>query len=209
MKRRSFLRMSATGALVLGVAENSLAASKTPTPAEIEGPFYPVLPQQDKDLDLTQIQGRSQKANGQHIEILGQVIDTGGQVVQEATVDIWQANAAGRYNHPHDSNPAPLDSNFQGWGIVKTDQQGRFRFKTVMPGAYPASQGWSRPPHIHFKVSKLGYEELVTQMYFPDQPLNAADLLLQRKSEQEQVQMIASAAGGENEYSWTIVMQRV
>ena len=133
MKRRSFLRMSATGALVLGVAENSLAASKTPTPAEIEGPFYPVLPQQDKDLDLTQIQGRSQKAKGQHIEILGQVIDTGGQVVQEATVDIWQANAAGRYNHPHDSNPAPLDSNFQGWGIVKTDQQGDFSSRQSCP----------------------------------------------------------------------------
>lgn len=208
MKRRNFLKAGATGAVV-GALQPASASSLPVTPAEIEGPFYPVVAQQDKDLDLTQIEGHAAKAKGRHIEIHGQVIDTDGLPVQGVTVDIWQANAAGRYQHPHDSNPAPLDPDFQGWGIVQTGVDGRFKFKTVYPGAYPASRGWSRPPHIHFKVSKLGYEELVTQMYFPDQPLNADDLLLQRKPKAQQQQMIAKATNLDDQYSWNIVIQKI
>lgn len=123
--------------------------------------------------------------------IEGQVVDTTGAPLEDAIVDLWQANSAGRYSHPHDSNPAPIDKHFQGWAIVPTNNEGRFKFKTVFPGAYPISDQWSRPPHIHFKVSKKGFIELVTQMYFPDHELNRHDRLLQRKSHAEQQRMIA------------------
>lgn len=113
------------------------------------------------------------------------------------TVDVWQANAAGRYSHPHDSNPAPLDPNFQSWAIVPSGKNGKFRFKTVIPGAYPAEDGWTRPPHIHFKVSKRGFVELTTQMYFPNQELNDVDRLLQSNSPAEQKLMIAQQSESE------------
>lgn len=113
------------------------------------------------------------------------------------TVDVWQANAAGRYSHPHDPNPAPLDPSFQGWAIVPSGKDGDFRFKTVIPGAYPAEDDWVRPPHIHFKLSKRGYVELTTQMYFPDQELNDVDRLLQSKSPAEQELMIAKPSASE------------
>ena len=194
MNRRHFLK---TGAIsILGAAsqaKGSLERITTirPTPTEIEGPFYPVVAQKDKDFDLTRIKGREHEAMGEPIFITGSVFDTSGHPVENATVDLWQANAAGKYWHPYDPNPAPVDDNFQGWAIVPSGKDGEFRFKTVLPGAYPVSGGWVRPPHIHFKVTKKGYVELTTQMYFPGQPLNEIDRLLQRKSEEEQKLMIA------------------
>jgi protocatechuate 3,4-dioxygenase beta subunit len=194
MNRRSFLKTGALGSLAVAgqaIGSNGNLTSGLQTPAEIEGPFYPVIAQQDKDFDLTKVVGRKAKALGQHIVIHGVVIDTEGNPVEGATVDLWQANAAGRYLHPHDSNPAPVDDNFQGWAIVPSGRSGGFRFRTVFPGIYPVGGGWSRPPHIHFKVTKKGYIELTTQMYFPGHPLNQVDRLLQRKSEQKQKLMIA------------------
>jgi protocatechuate 3,4-dioxygenase beta subunit len=194
MNRRSFLKTGALGSLAVAgqaIGSNGNLTSGLQTPKEIEGPFYPVIAQQDKDFDLTKVKGRKAKALGQHIVIHGVVIDTEGNPVEGATVDLWQANAAGRYLHPHDSNSAPVDDNFQGWAIVPSGRGGGFRFRTVFPGIYPVGGGWSRPPHIHFKVTKKGYIELTTQMYFPGHPLNQVDRLLQRKSKQEQKLMIA------------------
>ncbi len=131
------------------------------------------------------------------VTIQGQVLDIEGNPVEGATVDIWQANAAGRYRHPHDNNPAPLDPDFQGWAIVQSGVQGGFKFKTVIPGAYPVSDAWKRPPHIHFKVSKKGYAEVTTQMYFPDHELNQVDRLLQSKTAAEQQMMVARSVDGE------------
>jgi len=141
--------------------------SRQPTPTESEGPFYPIVAQKDTDFDLTKVDGQEAEALGKHIIIQGSIFDTEGNPVEGATVDLWQANADGKYAHPHDSNPAPIDENFQGWAIVPSGVNGEFRFKTVLPGVYNVGGGWSRPPHIHFKVSKKGYIELVTQMYFP------------------------------------------
>jgi len=142
------------------------------------------------------------------IWIEGEVVDTDGKPVEDALIDLWQANAAGRYRHPHDPNPAPLDPNFQGWAIVPSGTNGQFRFKKIMPGSYPASRTWMRPPHIYFKVSKRGYGELVTQMYFPDHKLNAGDRLLKRKSAAEQKLMIASRVEADHEtYRYTIVLE--
>ncbi|HKK18463.1 MAG TPA: protocatechuate 3,4-dioxygenase [Opitutales bacterium] len=212
MKRRKFIISGAAGSLA--AAGSALGAEKAvspkhPTPGEIEGPFYPVIAQKDKDFDLTRIEGKEGVAKGRHIIISGAVYDTEGNPVEEATVDLWQANAAGRYRHPHDPNTAPLDENFQGWAIVPSGKTGEFRFKTVFPGAYPASDGWTRPPHIHFKVSKRGYVELITQMYFPGQELNGKDLLLQRKSAEERKLMIAEkVADNPESYQFKIVIQR-
>ncbi len=213
MNRRRFLGLSSLSALCVSSAMANQATKQDPlqsTPSEIEGPFYPVNAQQDKDFDLTRISGHSQSALGLPVYIEGHVVDTAGQAIEEAKVDLWQANAAGKYWHPRDPNPALIDEHFQGWAIVTSDQQGQFRFKTILPGAYPVGNGWVRPPHIHFKVTKSGFETLTTQMYFPDQPLNDNDRLLQRKSLSEQKAMIAQKLDhNDNTLYYKIVLQEL
>lgn len=196
LNRKTFLQFSFGQALIaLLLPESVQAKILPPTPEEIEGPFYPVVAQADKDFDLTRIKGHTRNAEGQAIYIEGQVIDTKGKPLPSAIVDIWQANTFGRYNHPLDPNPATLDPHFQGWAIVSSGQKGQFKFKTILPGPYPATKDWTRPPHIHFKVSKRGYEELTTQLYFPGQELNRIDRLLQSKSPREQQSMVATSKG--------------
>jgi protocatechuate 3,4-dioxygenase, beta subunit len=115
---------------------------------------------------------------GERIVVCGQVLDEGGRAVSSALIEVWQANAAGRYRHKLDSHNAPLDPNFTGCGRALTDGEGRYRFLTVRPGAYPWSNhanAW-RPAHIHFSVFGAGLlSRLVTQMYFPGDPLLAHD----------------------------------
>ena len=208
MNRRHFIKAGAVSAI--GVAGHAIGSNNNlPTPTEAEGPFYPVVAQKDQDFDLTMIKGHDKPALGEAIFITGEVIDTEGNPVEDATVDLWQANAAGRYSHPHDPNPAPLDKNFQGWAIVQTNKDGEFKFKTVLPGAYPASRDWTRPPHIHFKITKRGFIELTTQMYFPTQPLNDVDRLLQRKSKDKQELMIAQIKSNmpNNHFFYRIVIE--
>ncbi len=215
--RRRFL-----GALGLAGASAACAGAggtpepdpeRAPTPPEIEGPFYPVQAQKDRDFDLTRVEGLDGVARGEQVWVGGRVIDQHGAPVEDAVVDLWQANAAGRYRHPEDPSRAPLDEHFQGWAIVRSGADGAFRFKTVVPGAYPAAAGWDRPPHIHFKVSKRGFVELVTQMYFPDQPLNDIDRLLLRKTPAERTAMIARraepGADGLPLLDYVIVLERV
>jgi protocatechuate 3,4-dioxygenase beta subunit len=211
ISRRSALKVGLAAGVIASAkvshAASHLAAAQ-PTPNEIEGPFYPAMAQKDTDFDLTVIEGQTQSAEGEVILIEGTVVDTKGQAVSDATVDLWQACASGRYNHPHDSNPAPKDPRFQGWAIVPSGAKGGFRFKTITPGAYPAAPNWMRPPHIHFKVSKRGYIELVTQMYFQDHPLNEKDKLLKRKSADEQALMIAKKVSADPiTFKYTIVLQ--
>lgn len=205
--RRTFLK-SLLAFAPLSLSSKLLCAAQA-TPVETEGPFYPVLVQQDTDFDLTKIHGRHGVAKGDVIIIEGRVTDTNGKGIDDALVDLWQANAAGRYRHYRDKNKAPLDPNFQGWAMVKSGREGRFRFKTIFPGVYPASAEWLRPPHIHFKVSKNGYAELTTQMYFPGHKLNDADLLLMQKSNEEIGLMIAKKKPAAVEtYSYNIVLSR-
>lgn len=209
INRRSFISGSFASLLTAPVYAFT-STPLSPTPGETEGPFYPVWMQKDKDFDLTKIAGKSGVAKGKTIIIQGRVIDTHGQAVEDALVDLWQANAAGRYRHPYDTNQAPLDPNFQGWAIVPSGKDGKFLFKTIYPGAYPASRSWTRPPHIHFKISKKGYVEVVTQMYFPNHPLNDMDRLLMRKNQAEQKQMIAIQISDKPEtYEYIIVLEKV
>jgi len=209
MNRRQFIHMSAALSFA-GFGQRSAAnniVSNQATPEEIEGPFYPLSTSQETDFDLTQISGSNVAALGQHVIISGEILDTTGQAISGVSVDLWQANAAGRYRHPHDTNPAPLDNNFQGRGLVLSDTEGRFTFKTVIPGAYPVSQQWIRPPHLHFKISKKGYFELITQMYFDGMPLNNQDRLLQSKTRDEQNSMLAIQKAKQMKGSTSITMR--
>lgn len=207
--RRKLLKAGLVGS-VLSSTGLARASTLHPTPSEIEGPFYPVIQQKDKDFDLTRVMGETEAASGEVVYIEGTVCDISGEVIEDASVDLWQANAVGRYRHPHDSNPAPLDPYFQGWAIVPSGVNGGFKFKTIMPGAYPAARNWMRPPHIHFKVSKKGFIELVTQMYFPGHELNEIDLLIKRKSTDEQKQMIATRISDEPAtFRYQIVLQKI
>lgn len=208
-KRRSFIAGSFLSGIASWAQASGGTAERQETPREIAGPFYPITPQKDKDFDLTRRAGRDGTARGAVIWITGEVFDSTGDPVEDASVEIWQANAEGRYNHPNDPNPAPLDQNFQGWAIVTSGSKGAFRFRTVMPGSYPAGLDWERPPHIHFKVMKRGFVELVTQMYFPGQPLNETDRLLQRRELAEQKLMIADVLREEHDsFHHRIVIER-
>lgn len=179
--RREMLEMAAAlGCLAMTHPLRSVLAQEATrplTPEQIMGPFYPVLRPRDHDMDLTVLKDRSDRAQGKLVHLTGRVLDSKGEPVRGAKVEIWQANTHGRYAHPADINPAPLDPNFQGFGVQVTDSEGRYRFKTIKPGAYPvnpANPSNARPPHIHFDV--LGRKDrLVTQMYFPGEPLNEKD----------------------------------
>ena len=175
--RRRALGMS-LGLAMSGFLSSALAQSLKRTPGEIVGPFYPVLKPLDQDADLTIIAGKTGRAQGQVIHLMGRVLNVDGEPVKGARVEIWQANSQGRYTHPSDTNPAPLDPNFEGFSVQLTDAEGRYRFKTIKPGAYPATAAWMRPPHIHFEVTGRT-NRLTTQMYFPGEPLNDKDILLQ------------------------------
>ncbi|WP_052401324.1 hypothetical protein [Muricoccus aerilatus] len=120
-------------------------------------------------------------AMGQLTYMSGRILDEDGKPVRGAVVELWQANAAGRYFHPIDQRDAPLDPNFIGKGRVRTDEEGRYAFFTIKPGAYPVpvKDTWWRPPHVHFSVlGPSSLSRLVTQMYFPGDPMNEWDRIL-------------------------------
>jgi protocatechuate 3,4-dioxygenase beta subunit len=194
--RRRMLVRSGLGAAALTSAATLFAAV---TPAQTEGPFFPTRDQPDKDVDLTLVQGRTERASGAPVELSGQVLDEDGKPVADALVDVWQANAYGRYAHERDPNPAPLDPNFQGWARFSTDAEGRFRIRTIKPGAYPVQDDWSRPPHLHFKIARRGFHELVTQMYFAGEPLNDVDRLLQAVPATERASLLVAFGAGSAE----------
>jgi len=182
-RRRWLELMLATGgALATGSLSQILAQepNRPETPNMVLGPFYPQVKQADRDTDLTIIRGHHTPASGQVVHLRGRVLDHRGEPVRNARVELWQTNSHGRYAHQSDPNTAaPLDPNFQGFGAQLTDREGRFRFKTVKPGPYPSREGtWMRAPHFHFDVQGR-VDRKVTQLYFPNEPLNDQDRLLQ------------------------------
>jgi protocatechuate 3,4-dioxygenase, beta subunit len=132
------------------------------------------------EADLT-IQGGGEPV-GERMVVTGRVLDGDGRPVRHQLVEVWQANAGGRYVHKRDQHPAPLDPNFTGVGRCLTDDQGRYRFTTIKPGPYPwrnHHNAW-RPAHIHFSLFGTDFtQRLVTQMYFPGDPLFALDPIYQ------------------------------
>lgn len=151
--------------------------SLTPTPSEIEGPSFAHLRFDTRDNDLLVNFARAgETAQGERLIVHGRVIDERGRPVAGALIEVWQANASGRYRHPNDRYLAPLDPNFGGCGRSLTDRDGAYAFRTVRPGAYPWPNGpneW-RPSHIHFSLMGHGFaQRLITQMYFEGDPLIA------------------------------------
>jgi protocatechuate 3,4-dioxygenase beta subunit len=131
------------------------------TPADYEGPFYPITKQLDIDNNLTQVKGQAGVAKGDILNLSGIVVNAKGEPLTDITIEIWQTDPQGRYKHPGDSTPGERDPYFQYWGAAVTDKDGTFFFKTVLPGAYEP-----RPAHIHYKVLKEGKVILTSQIYF-------------------------------------------
>ncbi len=131
----------------------------------------------------------------------------GTPAARGARIEIWQANAAGRYAHPADGSPLPLDDGFQGFGRQTSDAEGRYRFKTIRPAAYCIPDGRMRTPHVHFDIAGKR-TRIVTQMFFPGEPMNATDFLLkQSESAETLIARLASAPGAaETVLDWDIVL---
>lgn len=178
-------------------------ASPVPTSDQELGPFYPVARPLDQDADLTRVRGAKGVAKGEAIDVFGQVLDHQGKPVPRARLDIWQANAVGRYMHPGDDRAdAPIDPNFQGSAVVMADDNGRYRFRTIKPGTYPIGDGMVRTRHIHVDVTGRS-NRLTTQMYFTGEPLNDTDILFPQARPKESV--LATPVGPAG-WQWDIVL---
>jgi protocatechuate 3,4-dioxygenase beta subunit len=161
LRRRGLIVASTglAGSSALGPGWTSAAVSAL-TPAQTEGPFYPVRLPDDRDADLVRVTGSDAAALGVVTHVQGRVLDRAGQPMGGITVEIWQCDANGRYRHPRDRRAREQDPGFQGYGRAITDAAGGYRFRTIRPVAYPG-----RTPHIHFKLGIARVELLTTQMY--------------------------------------------
>jgi protocatechuate 3,4-dioxygenase, beta subunit len=157
------------------------------TDTELTGPSFPASSVAAAEADLSVSGPGKPRALGQLIHVTGRVLDEHGRPIAGALMEVWQCNAAGKYIHHNDPSPVPVDPNFQGVGRVMTDAQGRYRLRTIKPAGYavpehsfPGTQkNWWRPPHIHFSLFGPAYiSRLITQMFFPGEPLNPLDLIL-------------------------------
>ncbi len=177
------------------------------TLSELTGPGPAVAAVTAEDADLTRNAGTGGQAIGQRIIVTGRVLDDRGQPVPRALIEIWQANAAGRYVHRNDQWPGPLDPNFLGIGRCLTDQQGVYRFLTIRPGAYPwknHANAW-RPSHIHFSLFGPSLAaRLVTQMYFAGDPLHDLDPILSAVPAVARPRLIAAYDHGVTEPLWAL-----
>lgn len=158
----------------------SLALRQDPEAVELASPAFGETDVTELDNDLTRRHGG--EPLGERITVSGRLLDRDGRAVRGQLVEIWQANASGRYAHQRDQHPAPLDPHFTGVGRTLTDDDGGYTFTTIKPGAYPwrnHTNAW-RPAHIHFSLFGAAFtQRLVTQMYFPGDPLFAYDPVLQ------------------------------
>jgi protocatechuate 3,4-dioxygenase, beta subunit len=148
------------------------------TPDQILGPFYPLNSTADETGNLASPPGRPGRANGELLLVEGQVLTLHRRPIAGARIEIWQANSSGKYRHRSDTTSGQLDPNFEGFAVLRTDQDGHYAFRTVKPGGYRTPHGDLRPPHIHFLVD-VGADRLITQMYFAGEPENATDRWLQ------------------------------
>jgi protocatechuate 3,4-dioxygenase beta subunit len=181
---------------------------------EVTGPLLGEGRVQPGDADLTT--RHAGEPIGERIIVTGRVLDSGGRPVPGTLIEIWQANAAGRYRLDVDSHPAPLDPNFDGAGRCLTDAEGRFRFVTIKPGAYPWGNhhnAW-RPAHIHFSVLGRAFtQRLVTAMFFPGDPLFGQDPVFGLVPAAARERLIGRLDLGSTEpdwalgYAWDIVLR--
>lgn len=143
---------------------------------------------------------------GERIEVAGRIVDGDNAPVDDAVLEIWQANSHGRYAHPEDTRELPLDPGFSGFGRVVTDSEGRFRFRTIRPGRVPAADGSLQAPHLNVTIFMRGMlKQLVTRVYFEGDSVNAADPLLVRVPESRRATLVARRSGGG--FEWNVVLQ--
>ena len=159
--------------MAFGLATPSGAASLIKTASQNEGPFYPVKIPLDHDSDLIEVAGRAKAAAAEVLHLFGRVLDTSGNAVADAKVEIGQCDSQGRYHHPNDSR-GPADPDFQGYGTAESRHDGAWRLRTIKPVPYT-----SRTPHIHLIVSVPGHARLTTQMYVEGEAQNKADFRYQ------------------------------
>jgi protocatechuate 3,4-dioxygenase beta subunit len=205
LSRRTFAGAGlASAGLVL--ASGAKAFQQKPLTAESPmGPFYPLDVPADSDADLTWLKGHSRRASGQVIEITGRVLDQHGNPIAGARLDLWQANAAGRYAHPSDPAVAPLDPDFQGFASIVSDSKGDWRIVTIKPGGYDSPIG-HRPPHIHFDLRGRTHRN-IAQLYFPEEAAgNAKDNLYQALGAEAATSVAARNAADPNKYTWDVVL---
>lgn len=195
--RHPVSRRAVLGAGLTLLAGASSAGRLALTPANPEGPFYPVHDALDRDADLTRVPGRSGRARGQVIRVVGRVLAPDGTPLPDALVDVWQANSFGRYQHPDDPSTQPHDPDFQYWAQVRTGADGGYGYTTIRPAAYEVGPGMWRPPHIHYRVSAPGHESLTTQLYFAGERLNARDGLLRAVPEADRARLVVDFTGGD------------
>ena len=169
LHRRRALFWFGSVALAPLVPTPALADDLAPTPRMTEGPFYPRTFPRDVDADLTRVVGRSKAADGTPLDLTGRVLDRSGKPRAGAKVEIWQCDVMGQYHHVGNAQ-SDGDPDFQGFGAVETDADGRYRFKTIKPVAYPG-----RTPHIHFNVVENGKRRLTSQMFVEGEAQNERD----------------------------------
>lgn len=204
LSRRGFAGASLAAGLIWAGGARAFAAGP-PTAESPMGPFYPIVRPPDADADLTWIKGHSTRAAGQVIEVSGRVFDARGNPVPNAVLELWQANAAGRYDHPSDVSKAALDPNFQGFATVRSDSSGAWRIVTIKPGGYDSPIG-HRPPHIHFDL-RGPKSRNVAQLYFPeDAANNAVDSLYKALGADAATSLATRDVSDPNKYQWDIVL---
>lgn len=147
--------------------------------------------------------------SGEKIEIAGRVLDGDGQPIPDAMIEIWQANAHGKYAHPDDHQEKATEPNFQGFGRIPTDENGRFHFTTIKPGRVPGPDGKLQAPHIAVSVFMRGLlRRLITRIYFPDDPDNQGDFALNLVEPSRRSTLIArKSPAGASQLEWNIVTQ--
>ena len=205
MSRRMFAGAGLASAGLLWTSGARALGEKAATATSTIGPFYPIVHPGDSDADLTLVKGHDKRAIGQVIEVSGRVFDVKGNPMPGATLELWQANAAGRYDHPSDPAVAPLDPNFQGYATLRADSKGEWRIVTIKPGGYGSPIG-HRPPHIHFDL-RSEESRNIAQLYFPEEAEgNAKDMLYRELGAEAATSLATRDASDPNKYTWDIVL---
>jgi protocatechuate 3,4-dioxygenase, beta subunit len=210
--RRRFLhRLGWSTAALAGsgmFARGALAEALTRTPRQTEGPFYPDKLPLDTDNDLILVNDHLTPAVGEITHLTGRILDSSGEPIRNALVEIWQVDGHGAYVHTRSGNADHRDGNFQGFGRFLTGSTGEYYFRTIKPVAYPG-----RTPHIHYKIKLKGEDEFTTQCYIKGHPQNAKDMVLrsvrddkQRDSVQVDFAPVANSKAGELAAKFDVVM---
>lgn len=180
VSRRFLLAGAAVGTSLLATRSGH-AATLASTPQQTEGPFYPTSFPADMDSDLVQVRGQAAKAMGTVLHLEGRVLDASGRALPGSLAEIWQSDAQGIYDHPRQPGRDRRDAAFQGYGRMMADGEGRYRFRTLKPVAYPG-----RTPHIHLKVATGAGSLLTSQFYIAGEPQNERDGVFRRAAQSAQ-----------------------